>query len=66
MSLTEHQPLTITLEQAVQVIRAKELADANKLIRDFGVDNLRILHGRWGPYLADAEKMPDSPRTGIP
>lgn len=66
VSLTEHQPLTITLEQAVQVIRAKELADANKLIRDFGVDNLRILHGRWGPYLADAEKNARLPKDRDP
>ena len=49
VSLREHDPYKITLEEAIEVIRAKQEADANKLIKDYGVDNLRLLRGRWGP-----------------
>ena len=66
VSLTAHQPLTITLEEAIEVIRAKQEADANKLIRDFGVDNLRILRGRWGPYLTNSEKNARLPKDREP
>jgi DNA topoisomerase-1 len=66
VSLREHEPLKITLEEAIEVIRAKQLADANKLIKDYGVENLRILHGRWGPYLTDGEKNARLPKDREP
>ncbi len=66
VSLVEHEPLKITLPEAVEVIRAKQLADANKLIKDFGSENLRILHGRWGPYLTDGEKNARLPKDREP
>ena len=66
VSLTAHEPLKITLEEAIEVIRAKQEADANKLIKDFGVDNLRILRGRWGPYLTDSEKNARLPKDREP
>ena len=66
VSLTAHEPLKITLEEAIEVIRAKQEADANKLIKDFGVDNLRILRGRWGPYLTNSEKNARLPKAREP
>jgi len=66
VSLKEHEPLKITLAEAIEVIRAKQLADASKLIKDFGVENLRILHGRWGPYLTDGEKNARLPKEREP
>ncbi|MEZ5564235.1 MAG: topoisomerase C-terminal repeat-containing protein [Gammaproteobacteria bacterium] len=66
VSLREHDPLKISLEEAIEVIRAKQEADANKLIKDYGTDNLRILHGRWGPYLTDGEKNARLPKEREP
>ena len=66
VSLREHDPYKITLEEAIEVIRAKQEADANKLIRDYGVDNLRVLRGRWGPYLTDGEKNARLPKDRDP
>jgi DNA topoisomerase-1 len=66
VSLREHEPLKITLPEAIEVIHAKQLADANKLIKDFGIENLRILHGRWGPYLTDGEKNARLPKDREP
>ena len=66
VSLREHNPYTITLEEAIGVIRAKQEADANKLIKDYGADNLRLLRGRWGPYLTDGEKNARLPKDREP
>lgn len=66
VSLKEHEPLTITLEQAIEVIRAKQEADANKLIKDFGVEGLRLLRGRFGPYLTDGERNARIPKGREP
>jgi DNA topoisomerase-1 len=65
-SLQEIDPLKITLEEAIEVIRAKQEADAKKLIKDFGVDGIRLLNGRWGPYLADAERNARIPKGREP
>ncbi|MDR1673372.1 MAG: type I DNA topoisomerase [Bacteroidales bacterium] len=46
-------PLTITLERAIEIIEAKREADRNKIIKSFDHDSeLSILNGRWGPYIA--------------
>ncbi len=66
VSLREHDPYKITLEEAIEVIRAKQEADANRLIKDYGVDNLRLLRGRWGPYLTDGEKNARLPKDREP
>jgi DNA topoisomerase-1 len=45
-------PLTITLDEAKEVIEKKRKADAEKVIRVFPEDaTIRILNGRWGPYI---------------
>jgi DNA topoisomerase-1 len=53
---------TITAERAIELIEEKRLKDANKLIKVFEEDeNLKLLNGRWGPYLAygkDNYKLP--------
>jgi DNA topoisomerase I len=39
--------------RAIELIEAKRIADANKLVKIFAEDeDLRILNGRWGPYIA--------------
>ncbi|MCS6968757.1 MAG: type I DNA topoisomerase [Cytophagales bacterium] len=45
-------PLTITLEEACQVIEKKRQADVEKVIKTFAEDaSVRIVNGRWGPYI---------------
>ncbi len=43
-------PYKITLERALEIIAAKDLADANKIINEFNED-VTVLNGRWGPYI---------------
>ncbi len=45
-------PLEITLERAVELIREKKEAEANRLIKTFdGRDDVQLLNGRYGAYL---------------
>ncbi|MDF1559982.1 MAG: type I DNA topoisomerase [Bacteroidales bacterium] len=43
-------PYTITGERGTELIREKRKGDAQKLISEFG--NIKVLNGRYGPYLA--------------
>jgi DNA topoisomerase-1 len=43
-------PYTVTMERAIEIINEKNEDDRKKVIRDFG--DIRVLNGRYGPYLA--------------
>lgn len=46
-------PQGITIDEAVELIKAKREAEANKLIKAFPeMPGLEVLNGRYGPYLA--------------
>lgn len=46
-------PQGITLEEAIDLITAKEQAEANRLIKEFDeMPEVQILNGRFGPYIA--------------
>ena len=65
-SLKEDDPYTVTLERALEVIRAKQEADANRIIRDFGVDDIQVLNGRYGPYITNKQKNARVPKDRDP
>ena len=65
-SLKDDDPYTITLERALEVIRLKKEADANRLIQDFGVDNIQVLNGRYGPYVTDKTRNARMPKDRDP
>jgi DNA topoisomerase-1 len=48
-----YDPLSITLEEAVLIVEAKIQADADKIVRSFAGTDVKILNGRWGPYITD-------------
>lgn len=43
-------PYEVSLERALEIIKEKDIADANKLIHEFN-DEVSVLNGRWGPYI---------------
>lgn len=48
----EYDPLSVTEEEAIELIKAKREADAKKHIKSFDENpELQILNGRWGPYI---------------
>jgi DNA topoisomerase-1 len=59
-------PYTVTRERAIEVIEAKKLADANRIIIDFGVDDIQVLNGRYGPYITDKQRNARIPKDRDP
>ncbi|MBM4223820.1 MAG: DNA topoisomerase I, partial [Gammaproteobacteria bacterium] len=51
----EDDPYTITFERACEVVVAKKISDANRIIQDFGIDDIQVLNGRYGPYITDKQ-----------
>jgi DNA topoisomerase-1 len=48
-----HDPLTVTYEEAVELIETKRKLEAEKVIKTFEEDaELQVLNGRFGPYIA--------------
>jgi DNA topoisomerase-1 len=66
VSLKDDDPYTVTLERALECIQAKKLADANRIIQDFGVDSIQVLNGRYGPYISNGEKNARVPKDRDP
>ena len=57
-------PLDITLEEAVELIKAKREADSKKLVKTFDEDpELQILNGRYGMYLSYKKSNYKLPKT---
>src|SRR5690606_34366626 len=60
-------PYTITLEQAINLIEAKRISDANKLIKAFDENpDIQILNGRFGPYIKAGKKNVKIPKGKDP
>ena len=48
-----NDPMTIEAERGIELILAKRVSDAEKLILEFPESEyVKVLKGRWGPYLA--------------
>ncbi len=57
-------PLDITLDEAVDLIKAKREADSKKLVKTFDEDpELQILNGRYGMYLSYKKNNYKLPKT---
>ena len=53
----EEDVMTIELDRAIELIEAKKIADANRIIKKFEEDpDTEILNGRWGPYIKSGKK----------
>lgn len=53
----EEDVMTIELARAIELIEAKKIADANRIIKKFEEDpDTEILNGRWGPYIKSGKK----------
>ena len=65
VSLKTDDPYEVSLERALEVIKEKEIADANRLILDFPEDGIQVLNGRYGPYITDKQtQRQDSQGSG--
>ncbi len=65
VSIKPEDPHTITLETARELYAAKLQAEAEKNIADFG-DGVKVLNGRFGPYITDGIKNAKIPKDTDP
>jgi DNA topoisomerase-1 len=63
----EHDPYTVDQPAAIMLIEAKREADAKKLIKQFEENpDVRVLNGRWGPYISFEKKNVRIPKDEEP
>ncbi len=65
VSIKPEDPHTITLEKALEFYDEKLKAEAAKNIADFG-DGVKVLNGRYGPYITDGTKNAKIPKDVEP
>ena len=65
VSIKPHDPHEITLTEAKTLYEAKLQAEAEKNIADFG-DGIKVLNGRFGPYITDGKKNAKIPKDTDP
>lgn len=65
VSIKPEDPHDITLEKARELYAAKLQAEAEKNIADFG-DGVKVLNGRYGPYITDGTKNAKIPKDTDP
>jgi DNA topoisomerase-1 len=66
VSIKTDDPYTIEFPRAVELIAEKAAADAARLIRDYRVDDIQVLNGRFGPYLTDGKRNARIPKDRDP
>ena len=66
VSIKEDDPYTIELPRALELIEAKKIEDANRIIQDFEDDGIQVLNGRYGPYITDKAKNARVPKDREP
>ena len=62
VSLKEEDPYTVSLESALQIVRAKIEEDRNRVIHHFEQEGIQVLNGRYGPYITDGSKNARIPK----
>lgn len=65
-SIKDDDPYTVELPRALELIRAKEELDANRIILDFPEAGIQVLNGRYGPYITDRVKNAKIPKEREP
>jgi DNA topoisomerase-1 len=66
VSMKEDDPYTIDLPRALELIEAKKIEDANRIIQDFEKQGIQVLNGRYGPYITDKTKNARVPKDREP
>ncbi len=65
VGIKPYDPHTITLDEALELYNAKLKSEAAKNIADFG-DGIKVLNGRFGPYVTDGTKNAKIPKDTDP
>ena len=66
VSLGKEDPYHVTLEAAEKLIKADAEKRAKMTIHDFVEQGIRVLNGRFGPYITDGKKNAKIPKDQKP
>ena len=66
VSIRDDDPYTIDLERALLLVHEKREADAKRLIQEFPEAGIKVLNGRYGPYITDGDKNAKVPKNKEP
>jgi len=66
VSMKDDDPYTVELPRALELIEAKKIEDANRIIQDFEEQGIQVLNGRYGPYITDKTKNARVPKDREP
>ena len=66
VSIKDDDPYVVDLPRALELIQAKETADANRTILNFEEAGIQVLNGRYGPYITDRVKNAKIPKDRQP
>lgn len=59
----DDDPYTVTLERVIELIEQREAALKAATIKEFAGTEIRIIKGRFGPYITDGERRANIPKT---
>lgn len=60
-------PLTLTIEGAIEIIKAKNAAESNKIIKEFEENKtIQVLNGQYGPYIKAGKRNVKIPKGTDP
>ncbi len=63
----EEDVMSIELDRAIELIKEKQIADANKIIKLFDEEpDTQVLNGRYGPYIKVGRKNFKIPKDKVP
>jgi DNA topoisomerase I len=62
----DDDPYTISLERALEIISEKEALEASRTVREFPEHGIKILKGRFGPYVTDVTRRASVPKGQDP
>ncbi|MGD8429327.1 MAG: DNA topoisomerase I, partial [Ectothiorhodospiraceae bacterium] len=62
----DDDPYTISRERALELVQEKKQAEANRTIKSFDGSGIKVLRGRFGPYITDGKKNARIPKGREP
>jgi DNA topoisomerase-1 len=65
-SIKDDDPYTLELPRALEIVADKERAETERRILDFGDEGVRVLKGRYGPYITDGTRNAKIPKDRDP
>ncbi|MGY6553622.1 MAG: DNA topoisomerase I [Wenzhouxiangella sp.] len=66
VSLKDHDPHDITLEQALELVAAHQQMLKERVIKTFPEHDIEILKGRYGPFITDGKRNASVPKDVEP